>query len=88
MRECPLCGEPSLCEEHLEQNRSSGFEQRPSVKLTGTDGNVFSLIGLCNRACRKAGWSSTQVSEFTARCMKADSYDEVLRIMMTELECE
>ncbi len=32
-----------------EQNLEEG---RPSVRLIGTDGNVFSLLGLCNKAMR------------------------------------
>jgi len=33
-----------------EQNLEEG---RPSVRLVGTDGNVFNLLGLCNKAMRE-----------------------------------
>ena len=32
-------------------------ESKPTVKLIGTDGNAFSILGLAIRAAKKAGWS-------------------------------
>jgi hypothetical protein len=53
------------------------------VRLSGQDGNVFNLIGLCSRAARKAGVPAGEVKEFQASVMQAGSYDEALRVMAT-----
>lgn len=37
---------------------------KPPIKLVGTDGNAFAVIGLCRRAAKDAGWSGEQISEF------------------------
>jgi len=55
--------------------------KKPKVKLIGQDGNVFNLIGICQRALRKAGMHD-EAKELSAKCFKADSYDEALCIMM------
>jgi len=61
---------------------------RPPVKLVGANGNVFNLIGLCQRAARRAGWTPAQIAEFRDRCFNAGSYDAVLAIMMEEFDVE
>lgn len=32
-------------------------QDKPKVKLIGQDGNAFVLLGICQRAARKAKWS-------------------------------
>jgi hypothetical protein len=51
------------------------------VKITGQDGNVFNLIGLCSRAARKAGVPGDEVEAFQAEVMQAGSYNAALRVM-------
>ena len=46
------------------------------VKLTGTDGNAFAIIGAVTTALRKAGHGD-QTSAFTAEATSGD-YDNVL----------
>lgn len=48
------------------------------VKLSGTDGNAFSLMGRCSAAARKAGVSAEEIAAFTAEAMGGD-YDNLLR---------
>jgi len=55
--------------------------QKPKVKLSGKDGNVFNLIGICSKALKQAG-QHEQAKEMTARVFKAGSYSEALGIMM------
>lgn len=55
--------------------------KKPKVRLTGQDGNVFSLIGLCSRALKQAG-QADKAKEMSEKCFKAGSYDEALQIMM------
>jgi len=57
-------------------------EKKPKVKLVGTDGNVFSLIGKCSGAMRQAGVPKETISEFNSKVFSAESYDHALRIMM------
>ena len=59
--------------------------EKPEVQLTGTDGNVFALIGTCSRALKRAGLRE-QATEMTNRVMSAESYDEALAIMMQYVE--
>lgn len=65
------------------------------VQLTGEDGNAFNIIGTVARAIRSsaadrnyggdnpefetAQEAALAAEEFTARCMNAESYDELLR---------
>ena len=55
--------------------------EKPSVKLVGTDGNIFAVVGRCARALRKAG-QADQAKEMTESAFKAGSYDEALGICM------
>lgn len=55
--------------------------EKPTVQLSGEDGNVFSIIGRCSRALKKAGLPE-QAEEFCKEAMSAGSYDEVLRLAM------
>ena len=60
---------------------------KPKCKLTGTNGNVFALMGVCSKALRGAGLNE-KVSEMNTRIMSAGSYDEALQIMMEYVEVE
>ena len=54
---------------------------KPKVKLVGTDGNVFAVIGHCARALRKAG-QADKAKQMTEAAFKARSYDEALGVCM------
>ena len=53
------------------------------VKLVGTDGNAFAVIGKVVRALRDAGISETEVDDFRDEAMSGD-YNHLL---MTAMEC-
>lgn len=57
------------------------------VKLSGEDGNVFSIIGRISRALKKAG-QREKADEFYKKCFNSKSYDEVLRLAMKYVEVE
>jgi hypothetical protein len=59
-------------------NRS---EEKPVCKLIGTDGNVFSIIGLVVSALKNAGFSE-RADEFREKAFNAESYDKVLQLCM------
>ena len=51
--------------------------ERPTVQLTGTDGNAFAVMGACNRAAKKAGWTAAELSELRDEFTSGD-YDHLL----------
>jgi hypothetical protein len=56
--------------------------KKPSVQLTGEDGNVFSIIGRVSAALKKAG-QPDKAKEFSSKAMKSHSYDQLLQLAMT-----
>ncbi len=61
--------------------------KKPVVKLTGQDGNVFNIIGLCCRALRREV-SEECANEFATKAFNAGSYDEVLQLAMKYCEVQ
>jgi hypothetical protein len=55
------------------------MEDKPRVKLVGTDGNIFAILGRCKQALKDAG-QPDQAEEMMQRVFKATSYDEALGI--------
>ena len=51
------------------------------VRLSGEDGNVFSIIGRVVHALKRAG-EEAAAQEFQAKAFSAHSYDEVLSLCM------
>ena len=47
------------------------------VRLTGTDGNVFAIIGTVAKAMRRAGFSA-EAKAFEEAAFSSESYDAVL----------
>ena len=60
---------------------------KPVIKLTETDGNVFSIIGKVSKGLRSAGMQE-QASEFCKKAMACDSYDAVLQLCFEYVEVE
>lgn len=54
--------------------------KKPKVKITGEDGNIFNLIGICSKALNKSN-QPQQAKEMTSRVFSAGSYDEALSII-------
>ena len=52
--------------------------KKPKVKLTGTDGNSFALMGKIQQAMKRAGASAELVKEFFAKATSGD-YNHLLR---------
>lgn len=57
------------------------------VKLIGTDGNIFAIIGNVNNALRKNGYQSL-CKEFTHDIMSSNSYTEALCTVMKYVTVE
>jgi len=60
---------------------------KPSCKLVGTDGNVFSIIGKISATLKKAGLPD-KAKEFTSKAFGAESYDVVLQLANKYVEVE
>jgi hypothetical protein len=52
--------------------------QLAKVKLSGTDGNVYGIIGRCAQAGKRAKYTTEQLRAFEHEAMHAASYDEAL----------
>lgn len=61
--------------------------EKPTVQLTGEDGNVFSIIGRVSKALRCAGLVD-EAKEFTRKALNSGSYDEVLQLCFDYVEVE
>ena len=58
-----------------------------SVKLTGRDGNAFMILGLCQRAARKAGLPQEEIDAFREEATVGD-YNHLLQTAMRWFNCE
>ncbi len=63
-------------------------ESLATVRLSGTDGNVYALIGRCAEAGRRAKYTPEQLRAFKQEALNAASYDEAIRVMMTWFDVE
>lgn len=59
----------------------TGEMKKPKVKLTGTDGNAFAIIGKVREALRKAKYPADKISEFSKEAMSGD-YNHLLQTCM------
>jgi len=59
--------------------------EKPKVQLTGQNGNVFNLIGICKKALIENGQGKESV-EMANRCTSSGSYEEALAVMMEYCE--
>jgi hypothetical protein len=60
---------------------------RPTVRLVGTDGNAFAVLGHVMRALREAGWTQEERDAFRAEATSGD-YDHLLGTIMKHLDVE
>lgn len=58
---------------------------KPKVRLTGTDGNVFVLLGRCTKAL-KANGMRDQAEALAGEVFATGSYDEALQAMMSYVD--
>jgi hypothetical protein len=56
-----------------------------TVKLTGTDGNAFALIGVVRKSILRAH-GSANADEFAKKALACKSYDELLAFLMETVE--
>ena len=51
------------------------------VDLVGKDGNAFMVLGICQKAARRAGIEDTEINKFLDEAKQGD-YDHLLRTCM------
>lgn len=57
------------------------MNNKPVVKLLGTDGNIFSILGACSKALKRAG-KINEANEMFEKATKAGGYHEAIAICM------
>lgn len=55
--------------------------KKPTVKLTGRDGNAFVILGACRKAAKDAKWTTEQIEEATS-----GDYDNLLLVAYFEVK--
>jgi len=60
---------------------------KPVCQLTGTDGNVFSIIGLVSQSLKRDG-QRDRAKEFETKAFGSGSYDAVLTLCHDYVEVE
>lgn len=63
------------------------MNEKPKAKVVGEDGNVFSTLGICSKALKKAGLVE-EAKEMRNKVFSSGSYDEALQIMMKYVDME
>jgi len=65
------------------------YDKRPVVKLVGTDGNAFSIMGKVSAALRKAGFPSSVINKYVEEATSGD-YNHLLYVTLKYVkeECE
>ncbi len=70
----------------MEQVTVPGCE-RPTVQLSGNDGNAFAVIGACVKALKRAKYPAEKITAFRDEATSGD-YDNLLRVCMRWLDVE
>lgn len=52
-------------------------DQKPRLKLSGEDGNAFSILGRAKQAAEKAGWEKQKFDKSMEECQSGD-YNHLL----------
>ena len=60
---------------------------KPTVKLTGEDGNAFSIMGLVKKALRRAGADKEYIDKYLNVATSGD-YDHLLVVSMEFVNVE
>ena len=70
-----------------EGNPINNQTNRPQLKLEGTDGNIFSILGKATQLLRENG-QPEQAAEMARRVFQARSYERALAIVSEYVETE
>ena len=62
-------------------------DDRPKLKIIGTDGNAYALLGRAHVAAMRAGWSKERWEEVRIRATSGN-YDNLLFVLQEEFDVE
>jgi len=62
-------------------------ETKPTVQLTGEDGNAFFIMGRVSEALRRAGADQEYIRKYTNEATSGD-YDHLLQVTMEYVDTE
>jgi len=68
-------------------NNEKPLTEKPSLSLTGRDGNAAALLTAAARAARKAGWNDERW-EAVKKEAKAGNYDHLLGVLMEHFDVD
>ena len=60
---------------------------KPTIVLTGQDGNIFNLIGIASRALKRSG-QSEEAKKMQNEAFASGSYHEALAVIMKYCDVE
>ena len=69
----------------MQEDRDASTSDKPTLKLVGTDGNAFALLGKARRAATDAGWPERRWKEIQTEAMSGD-YDHLLQTLIAHFE--
>jgi rRNA processing protein Krr1/Pno1 len=78
--EAAIDGNNVLAEVKTNTTTKAKTLRKPKAKVIGKDGNVFNLIGICQRALKDAK-QEDKAKEMCEKIFMSKSYDEALAIM-------
>lgn len=59
--------------------------EKPVLKIIGSDGNAFAILGAARKAAMRAGWDAAQIEAFMTEAKSGD-YDYLLQTCMEYFE--
>ncbi len=63
----------------------AGISDKIPLKLSGLDGNAFSIMGAFQAAAKKHGWTAEKINEVINTAMEGD-YNHLLRTFQQYVE--
>lgn len=60
-------------------------KQKPTVKLTGEDGNAFYILGAVSKELERNGYTQSEIDEYYEKATSGD-YDHLLQVTMEWVE--
>ena len=57
------------------------MKTKPTIKLTGQNGNAYNIMGIARKAARKDGWTPEELEEYMTEATSGD-YDNLLQVTM------
>lgn len=71
----------------MSMNANTTERQKPTVQLSGRDGNAHAILGRVRTALLEAGCPKADIDRYTAEATSGD-YDHLLQVTMDWVETE